>query len=119
MLKLLTNKLFASNTSLEHPLEHPLIGPRTLSRTLTLSDIVFSKEGEPGKEATEAERWLAERLTFPCRIGLLIREWCGQRDGDTGRWAADLNKARAAMGVVAYEEADGKMWWRLPHATVQ
>jgi hypothetical protein len=70
----------------------------------------------PVAPPTEAMRWLAERLTFPCRIAPLIREWCGRRDGDGGHWIKDLNKARAEMGVIAYEEEDGMWWWRLPES---
>ena len=67
----------------------------------------------------EATSWLRAKLASPQHIGVLIREWAGQRDGDTGRWVDDLMAARWALSAQAFEGDDGLMWWRLPHPTVQ
>ena len=69
---------------------------------------------------TDAVTWLREKLTFPQRIAHIVAAWVGERDGSTGRWIDDLMAAGWALGVEAYvEEDDHRMWWRLPHVTVQ
>src|SRR3954468_17140531 len=47
--------------------------------------------------------WLRAKLAVPQRIGSLIMEWAGERDGTTGRWIKDLMAARWALSVQAYE----------------
>jgi len=67
----------------------------------------------------EAVCWLRSKLSQPQPIAPLIAEWAGERDGSTGRWIDELMQARWTLAVQAYAGPDGKMWWRLPHATVQ
>lgn len=75
----------------------------------------------PLTSETEAEAvlWLRAKLTTPQRIGPLIREWAGERDGSTGRYIDDLMAARWALSAQAFIDDDDKCWWRLPHSTLQ
>jgi len=67
----------------------------------------------------KAISFLRAKLTTPQRIGPLILEWTGERDGSTGRWVDDLMAARWALNVQAFIDDDDKCWWRLPHPTLQ
>jgi hypothetical protein len=84
--------------------------------------VIAPEDTPPLTSETEAESqavlWLHAKLTTPQDIAPLIAEWCGQRDGDTGRWMKDLMAARWALSVQAYEGDDGRMWWRLPTPTI-
>lgn len=68
---------------------------------------------------TDAVTWLREKLTFPQRIAPLIAAWAGTLDLPTGRNLDAFMQARWTLGVEAYEGEDGRLWWRLPHETMQ
>ena len=67
----------------------------------------------------EALAWLRVKLSTPQHIASLVAEWAGERDGATGWWIDDLMEARWALRVESYAGEDSRLWWRLPHETVQ
>jgi len=68
--------------------------------------------------------WLRTQLENPQRIASVIAEWLIEKDCLSDRQCEaraidDLIAARWVLGVHAYEQADGYLWWRLPYAGVQ
>src|SRR5262249_34669533 len=77
----------------------------------------------------ETVAWFRERLSAgPQRIASLVAEWCGGqqaqsrgnvvweggRDGNNGRFIAELMAARYVLGVAALLDDDNCYCWRLP-----
>jgi hypothetical protein len=85
----------------------------TLRRARIALGIEPKKSGQP---RDEKQRWL---WSLPQHIAPLLAGWVGTLDRPTGRSLNALMHARWALGVMAYEGEDGRLWWQLPQVTVQ
>lgn len=69
----------------------------------------------PPAELADASAWLKQRLALrSVRVGDLVREYVGSRNGADGRWIADLMAARWLLKIVVVIDLNDMVWWALP-----